>query len=131
MWRCICSGRKSLLTCAAKNPFSTSSVSSTSPGQLPVRPSFGRTHEQCVRVAHVAHTQHVWFRVVWGSVHVAQVAGVVAHSHRAHHSVVVIREEQLVARRVVAHSPYVEIILAGSDERLLREAANELQARGG
>ena len=43
----------------------------------------------------------------------------------------IIREEQLVARRVVADSTDVGIILAGSDERLLREAANELQARGG
>ena len=29
-------------------------------GSLPVRPVFARTHEQCVRVAHVAHTPHVW-----------------------------------------------------------------------
>ena len=56
-------------------------------GELLVRPVFARTQEQCVRVAKVAHTQHTWVRVVWGSVHVAQVAGVVAHSHRAHHFV--------------------------------------------
>ena len=68
---------------------------------------------------------------MWGSVHIAQVAGVVAHSHRAHHIVVVIREEQLVARRVVAHSKDFGILIAGSDVRLLRDAANELQARGG
>ena len=39
-----------------------------------------------------------------GSVYVAQVAGVVAHTHWMHHSVVVIHEEQLVARQVVAYS---------------------------
>ena len=71
---------------------------------LSVRPFFARTHEQCVRVTHEAHTLKAWVCVVWGSVHVTQVAGIVAHSHRAHRFVVVIREEQLVARRVVAHS---------------------------
>ena len=68
---------------------------------------------------------------MWGSVHVTQVAGVVAQTHRAHHFVLVICKEQLVARRVVANSKDFGILLAGSDERLLRDAANELQARGG
>ena len=97
-------------------------------GILPVQlrePFFTQTHKQYVRVAHVADTEHEWWRVVCGFVHVAQVAGVVAHSHRAHYFVVVIHEEQLVARRVVAYPPYVWIILAGSDERLIRDAANE------
>ena len=91
-------------------------------GQLSVRPEFEGTHEQCVRVAHVTHTPHFRWRVVWGSVHVAQVAGVVAHSHRAHHSVVVIREEQLVARRVVAHSIDVRILISGCHKSLRQEA---------
>ena len=45
---------------------------------------------------------------MWGSVHVAQVARVVAHSHRAHHFVVEIRDKQLVARRVVAHAHSID-----------------------
>ena len=68
---------------------------------------------------------------IWCSVHVAEVVGGVANSHRPHYFVGVIREDQLVARRVVAYHPYVWLILAGSDEHLLRNAANELQARGG
>ena len=64
------------------------------------------------------------------SVHVAQVAGVVAHAHWAHHFVVEIRKEQLVARRVVAHSPDAGILLfAGTDEGPLRDAPHELQTR--
>ena len=94
-----------------------------------VRPVFARTHEQCVRVAHVAHTQHI-FTCRVGSVHVAQVAGVVAHSHRAHHSVSFIREEHLVERRVVTHSIDVGIVIAGSDQRLLREYVHQLNGTG-
>ena len=40
-----------------------------------------------------------------------------------------IREEQLVASRIVAHSIEVGILLTASDERLLREAPHELQTR--
>ena len=47
----------------------------------PIRPYFVRTHEQCVRVAHVVHTTSY---SVLALIHVAHVAGVVAQMHRPH-----------------------------------------------
>ena len=66
---------------------------------------------------------------LWDFVYIAQVAGVVAEPHRAHDFVVVIPEEELVARRVVAHSSDDWVLLAASDELLFRDAADELCLR--
>ena len=112
------------------SPNATVAAQSRQPLALP--PVIAQTHKQRVRVAQMTHTPNLQYNwpVLWGSVHVAQVAGVVAQTDRAHHSVVPICEEQLVTRRVVAHSMNVGIFLADSGERLLRDAVNELKARG-